>query len=93
MSDPSNPTSEPKKGLAAITPEQRLANLEAGRAAKAAFFADQEARTLQLGDYTLTPDFSKQRSGVGAGWKLSRPKQPDRWFANPDAAKVWLAIQ
>jgi hypothetical protein len=61
------------------------------REARKAFFEDQKARTLQLGRYTLAPDFAKQRSGVGAGWKLSAKDAPDRWFRDPEAARKWLA--
>jgi hypothetical protein len=33
---------------------------------------------------------TKQKSGVGAGWKLTGKDEPDRWFRDPDAARAWL---
>lgn len=64
------------------------------KAARDAKVRAQAAQAMDLGPgLILTPDLFRERSVQGAGWKLQAKGQPDRWFANPDAAKVWLAIQ
>jgi hypothetical protein len=73
--------------LPPMTPE-RMAALRAARTAK---HADQASKAVQVGVYTLTPDFLRGGGNHGAGYRLSAPKQPDRFFRTEEQAREWVA--
>jgi hypothetical protein len=73
------------------TNEERQASLVLAQAARKAAQEAKRAATVKLGRYTLAPDTDRTATGTGAGWKLSAPFEPDRFFRLPEQAKAWLA--
>ncbi len=92
MTDPAIPPAK-KSPFGTRTNEERQAFLLKAQAAKRAAYEARQAAAVQLGRYTLIPDTAKTATGEGAGWKLSAPKEPDRFFRTPEQAQVWLARQ